>query len=337
MARPAPRGRDPRRRIRDGVLALVSVLIIGTLAYRLLGLTWVDAYYQTVITISTVGYTEVGAPVDATYRLVSSAVILGGCGVALYTIGAVFEVLMEGQLADALGRNRMEKTVEGMQDHTIVCGAGQVGRSITAAISGSGESVVVIDHDPDAARTVAVPVVAGDATDDDVLRRAGVSRARGLVAALDSDAANLYVTLSARQLNPELFIVSRANQREATTKLQRAGADRVVNPHQIGGTRMAALMLHPNVVDFLGETVTDGGLALRMAEHVVTGASPLAGHGLGATRLVEETGVTVLAIRHPDGSFVHRPDVDRRVAADDVLIVLGTHEQVDAFHRWLAR
>lgn len=331
--------RNPWDRTKGGLLAFLGVLVGGTLAYRALGLSWVEAYYQTVITVSTVGYTEVGSDISNTYRLVSSIVILFGTGVALYTLGVTFDALMEGQFRAQLGRNRMERAIEELQDHIVVCGAGQVGQAIVATVLQQGDDVVVIDTSPDEIDLDHLPgayLVAGDATDDLVLLKAGVDRARGLIIALDSDAANLYVTLSASQINTDLHIVSRANESSAKAKLLRAGAHRVVNPHEIGGNRMASLVLQPNVADFLGESMTDEDLQFRMSELPVTTAAQLADRTLAECGLVDATGVTLLAVRRPDGSFVHNPSGGYALTEGDVLIALGTPEQQHALTAWMA-
>ncbi len=327
---------DPWQRTRFGLLALAGLLTAGTVTYRLLGLGWIDAYYQTVITVSTVGYTEVGPSPTPLYRIVSSFVILGGVGITAYTIGVAFDGLMEGRLREQFGRTRMQREIDQLEGHVVVCGWGQVGQAIASALTGEGQDVVVIDRRPD---LEAGPgpnyLVTGDATDDTVLQAAGVGRARGLISALDDDSDNLWVTLSARSMNPELFIVSRSNGPGSGPKLLQAGADRVVNPHEIGGDRMASLMTHPNIVDFIGETMADRKLQIRLAEAEVGPSSLLVERPLGESGLAEATGVTMLAIRQVDGSFVHHPPPDHVLAAGDVLIVLGTPEQQYALRAWM--
>lgn len=328
-------GSDPWRPVTVGVAAVAAVMVAGTIAYTLLGLGPFDAFYQTLITVTTVGYTEVGDRSDTTYRMVTSAVIVVGVGVSLYTIGAAFEAVMEGALTDRLGRVRMERVLADVSDHVVICGCGQVGRSIARAVVADGSAVVVVDRDQAVVDRLGWPGVAGDATDDDVLRHAGVPRARALVVALDSDADNMYVTLSGRQLNPGLFIVTRANRAQAEAKLHQAGADRVVNPHQIGGDRMASFVTQPNVADFLGESMHDRRLEIRLREVEVTVSSGLAGQSLSDCDIVGATGVTVLAVRGADGTFDHRPRPDEPLDEGDVLITLGTPEQHYALRAWL--
>ncbi len=326
---------DPWRQVRVGVGALLGVLLAGTIAYSVIGLAPFDAFYQTLITISTVGYTEIGDEIGSSYRIVSALLILVGVGVALYTIGSAFEAIMEGTLSEHLGRARMRHTVEQMKDHVIVCGWGQVGRAISQSLRAKGEDVVIIDHREDLYDAAELPAVRGDATEDAILRRSGIERARGLVIAVDSAADCMYVTLTARSLNPKLFIVARANSAEAAPKLYQAGADRVVSPHEIGGARMASFVTHPNVADFLGEAMRNEELAVELHELEVPPESKLADRTLRDSGIGAATGVTVLAVRHADGSFVQSPDADTKIGAGDVPIVLGTARQMNALRSWL--
>ena len=235
--------RDPWTRFRAGLIGLVVVLVFGTGGYTVLGLGLLDSVYQTVVTVSTVGFRELG-DVGHRYQFFTIILIMFGTGTALYTLGVLLETLFEGHLNDQFGRRRMQKEIDGLRDHIVVCGYGQVGQAIAAELSGAGREVVVIDRRVDLGPDLLM-MVAGEATDDEVLARAGLGRARTLILALDSDADNLYVTLTARAMRSDLFIVARANSSAADPKLRRAGADQVVNPHEIGGHRMAALALEP--------------------------------------------------------------------------------------------
>ena len=332
---------DPWNRVVEAVAAFVGVLVLGTGAYRALGLGWLDAFYQTLITVSTVGYGEIGHEATPAYRAVSSGLILIGVGIGLYAVGQVFGALMEGRLTDHARRSNMRRNIDKTSDHVIVCGWGQVGRAIAAALMASGESVVVIDRVQDAGTADDVLMVTGEATDDDVLRAAGIERARSLVVALDGESDNLFVTLSGRDLNPELFIVTRAVGPSSAPKLVQAGADRVVNPHEIGAARMSSFVLQPNVADFLGETMSDRRFEVRLGEFAVHASRPgstsrsLTGRPLSESGLFEESGVTLLAVRHPDGSFTHHRDPDCVPYDGDVLIVLGTAAEHEAARLWL--
>jgi voltage-gated potassium channel len=308
---------------------LAGVVVVGTLGYIALGLSVLDAIYQCITTVFTVGFREVGE-VDGRWKVWTIIVIVFGVGTALYTLGVVVEGFVEGQVSDRKGRRGMERHIESMSDHVIVCGWGRVGRALAANLSNAPDALVVVDNDPVRLATVGGVYVEGDATDDEVLRRAGIELARALVAAIDGDAANLYVTLSARAMRPDLFIVARARNDSAEAKLRQAGATRVVNPQQIGGARMAALVDQPYVAEFLDVVMHDGSLEFRLEEVPVPEGSPLAGRSLGDARIRDLTGALILAMRAPDGTFHTNPGSDSRLAAGEVLIAIGTAPQLKA-------
>lgn len=326
--------RDTTRRARVALSALVLVIAGGTLGYVLFGFTLLDAAYQTVTTVTTVGFMEV-RPLRAGERVFTMVLIVFGVGTVLYALGALFEVLLEGHLRDQYGRRRMERSIGGMSGHVIVCGWGRVGRALAGFVNGAEHPVVVIDTDAARLEDIGLPYVVGDATEDDTLRRAGIERARALVAALDTDAGNLFVTVSARALHPELFIVARARVDSTEEKLLRAGADRVVNPQRIGGARMAAFVLQPNVAEFLDVVMHDGSLEFRLEEVRVPAGSGIVGTSLRDAHVRDRTGALVLALRHADGTFTTNPEPDARIAAGDVLIAVGTATQLRALESFV--
>jgi voltage-gated potassium channel len=259
--------------------------------------------------------------------------ILGGVGTVLYTLGALLEMLIEGQLRDILGRRRMERDIKTLSGHTIVCGWGRVGTTIAQYISGSGTPVVVIDEDPDRLAGCAYASVLGDATSDDVLVQAGIDRAGALVAAVSEDAANLFVVVSARALRPELFVVARVRSEANESKMLRAGANRVVNPQRIGGARMAAFVSQPHVAEFLDVVMHDGSLEFRLGEIAVGATSPAVGQSLRDAHLRDQTGALVLAIRTADGSFLTNPPPATTLESGHVLIAVGTQVQLDELRK----
>lgn len=322
---------DHTIRVRRGLLLLSLVTVVGCVGYTVLGLGPLDALYQTITTISTVGFREVGTEVDSqAYRLFTIFLILGGVGTAFYTLGVLLETLIEGRLTDQLWRRRMERTIESMSDHVIVCGWGRVGRTIARDIAAAGRDVVVVDIDPDRLVDLELPFVEGDATDDAVLNAASLGTASALVAALDSDAANLYVTLSGRSARPDLFIVARARVESAEPKLAQAGANRVVNPQYIGGERIAAMILQPSVADFLDVVMHDGSLEFRLAEVPVPEGSSVAEESLRDAHLRDRTGALVLAMRDAAGNFRTNPPPDTPILPGEVLIAIGTAAQLTA-------
>lgn len=321
------RTRDPWRRVQISVSAVLLIVAGGTLAYTVLGLSLLDALYQTVTTISTVGFREYGNT-TAAWKITTILVIVVGVGAALYTLGLVLETLVEGRLNDRWDRRRTERKIGAMRDHVIICGWGRVGRAIHAHLGGG--DAVVIDVDPERVASVEGEVVEGDATDDEVLKRAGIAHARCLIVALVNDADNVYVTLSARALRPDLMIVARARNEAAVAKLIQAGANRVVNPQQIGGARMAALATQPAVADFLDVVMHDGSLEFQLAEAMVGQRSTIVGRTLQEAQIRDITGALILAVRQPDGSFVTNPSSTHAFEAGQVLIAIGTASQITA-------
>ncbi len=320
---------DPWQRVRRSALVLGLVLLAGTLAYYALGLSVLDALYQTVTTISTVGFREYGDP-DTAWKITTLVVILVGVGSALYTLGVFLETLVEGRLTDRLERRRATRRIARMEGHVIVCGWGLVGRTIASHLQGTATDVVVVDNDAARVALVDGVALAGDATDDDVLRAAGIERAATLIAALSTDADNLYITLSARALRPDLFIVARARLESAEPKLAQAGANRVVNPQKIGGARMAALAVQPAVADFLDVVMHDGSLEFRLGEVRLQLGSALVGHTLRSAQIRDRTGALILAVRAPDGTFLTNPTPEVVLQADHTLIAIGTGGQLAA-------
>ena len=315
--------------MRFGLGALGLTLIAGTIGYLLLGLSPLNAVYQTVTTVSTVGYGEI-EPLSTTGRVFTIVLILVGVGTALFTFTVLLETVVEGHVGDLLGRRRMEREIAGLHGHLIVCGWGRVGKAIGEYVSHAGQQVVVIDRDAERVEGMPHLSVVGDVTDDAVLRHAGIDRARVLVAAVDSDADNVYVTLSARTLRPDLLIVARSRSESADEKLRRAGANRVVNPQRIGGDRMAAFALQPHVVDFLDIVMHDRSLEFRLEEVAVPATSALAGTSLRDAQIRERTGAMILAMRQPDQQFVTNPPPETVVQPEHILIAIGTAAQLEA-------
>jgi voltage-gated potassium channel len=317
------------RRLRLALALLATVFVVGTVGYVVLGFSWLDAAYQTVTTVATVGFREV-EPLDDAGQIFTILLILVGVGTALYTFSVVLEMLLEGHLSQLFGRRRMERQIAAMHGHVIVCGWGRVGRAIGEELRAAGSEMVAIDVDVNRVAQDDIAAVVGDATEDRVLEHAGLSRARALIAALSTDAGNLFVTLSARSLRPDLFIVARARVEETEEKLRRAGADRVVNPQSIGGARIAAFVLQPNVTEFLDVVMHDRGLQFRLEEILVPAQSSVAGQSIRDAHLRDRTGALVLALRGEDGQFATNPPPDTTIEPGQVLIAIGTPAELDA-------
>ena len=315
------------RRVQVALAGLAAVVVVGTIGYASFGFGILDALYQTVTTVFTVGFQEVH-PFSPGARVFTIFLIIGGVGVALYALGSMLELLIEGQLREIVGRRRMERDIHRLEGHTIICGWGRVGQTIARFSGGVGESVVIVDRDPDRLAECLHPSVLGDATDDEVLERAGITRAKAVVAAVADDAANLFIIVSARAINPDAFLVARARSERNESKMLRAGANRVVNPQQIGGARMAAFVHQPHVAEFLDVVMHDGSLEFRLAELLVTADSAIAGQTLRDTMLRQRTGALVLAIRTPAGEFVTNPPATTALEPGHVLIAVGTEAQL---------
>ncbi|MFE3755845.1 potassium channel family protein [Nocardia tengchongensis] len=317
------------RRVIRVLSAFLLVTVVGTMGYRLLGFGYLDALYQTVTTITTVGFREVH-PLSPTGQVFTMALILFGAGTVFYMFGVLLEALIEGHVHQHLERRRMDHRIQRLHGHVIVCGWGRVGHSTAQYLSGLGKSIVVVDRDPQRLENLEFPYILGDVTDDAVLEAAGIQHAQALIAALDSDADNVYVTLSSRALRNDLIIIARARTESSKSKLLRAGANRAVNPQLIGGRRMAAFALQPNVAEFLDVVMHDENLEFRIEEIEIGPDSPLLDRSVVEAAPRDTAGALVLAIRTGDGRFIANPHGDTRLRTGTILIALGTEPQLDA-------
>jgi voltage-gated potassium channel len=314
-------------------LFFAAVLAVGTAGYVLIeGWNLTEALYMTVITISTVGFTEVH-PLTTGGRWFTTILILVGVGGAAYLFSTVADYIVTGELRGTLEKRRMQKKADLMQDHYIVCGYGRVGKQVVQELQAHGAPVVVIDNDPDKAglpATIGLTYIVGDASDDTVLRQAGVERARGLIAATGTDAENVFITLSARAIQRNLTIVARGILADAERKLRKAGADHVILPHAIGGRRMAGVLMRPTVVDFLDVVMHSEDLELWLEDIPIRPDCPLANCSVRLAQIRTRTGANVLAIRTVQGQLITHVDPDYVLQAGDFLVALGTRPQLRA-------
>ena len=312
------------------MLALLAVTVFGTVGYLLLGFTLLEASYQTVTTVATVGFREV-RPLTPTGQVFTMVLIVIGVGVVLYNLAVVAEAVTEGHLRQNLEERRMSKDIAAMRGHVIVCGYGRVGRSAADFLQSTGETVVIVDNDPTrfADLDPSVPRVIGDVTRDEFLVAAGLAHARAVVVCLESDADTVYTTLSARALRPDVVIVARARTTGSKTKLQLAGANRAVNPQRIGGRRLAAFALQPDVAEFLDVVMHEDTLDWRIQQVPVEAGSGLVDRGVGFCR--EQTGVLPLAVRRSrDSALEANPSPELTLPVGAMLIVLGTQSELAA-------
>lgn len=307
-------------------------VLTGTLGFVVIeGWSWFDALYMTVITLSTIGYGETH-PLSTAGRAFTMALILGGVFAFVFASTETIRTIISGEIRDALGKQRMERQLAELRDHLIVCGYGRMGRLVCEEFSSQGISFVVVDRDEEAVADFSMPLgiaIHGEATSDDVLKRAGIDRARALVTVVASDADNLYTTMSARLLNEKLFIVARAEDAQSEQKLQRAGANRVVSPYRIGGKRVAQAVLRPTVMDFLELATQTQHLELQIEEARIAAKSPLVGSTLQDSRLRKDLGIIIVAIKKSSGRMVFNPAPETALEIGDILIAMGDRQQLD--------
>jgi len=320
---------DPRVRIALGLLALAALVSMGTSGYMLIERwSFLDAFFMTITTVTTVGYREV-RPLDTSGRIFTSVLVLFGVGTAFYLLTTFVALVIEGDLGAAFGWTRMKSRIGQLSGHYILCGFGRVGEEIAREFTGRELPFVVVENNPDAlqrALDAGYLVIEGDAASDEVLLEAGVMRARTLLAASDSDSGNTYITLTAKALNPRVFVVARAGKRESEPRVRRAGADRVISPYIISGRRMALSALQPSIVDFFDTLAVERNRDQILAEIEVSSDSGLL--GLFVRQFLEHVSVSVLGLQRASGELIVGPREDVRLEDGDRLIVLGPDTEI---------
>ena len=323
-----------RLSLRTALLLFAALIAVGTVGYMLTE-GWPPglALYAAVTTLATLGTERPTTPAGMAFTTVY---VLVGVGAAFYVLGALVVFVMEGQLGQTVRRRRMERAIERLRGHFIICGYGRVGREIVTEFEREGASFVLVDVNQQSLDEAAAKghlVIMGSPASDDVLRRAGIETARGLIAATDNDAENVYVTLAARGLRPDLFIVARANYPDAESKLQRAGADRIISPYSVGGRRMAMLALRPHSVEFVDTVLYSTGMGgdLLLEDLQVAEGSPLAGLTVGEVRR-RMPDVNVLAVKKGERMILN-PGAEVPLTGGDVLVAIGTATQLQALEQ----
>lgn len=329
-----------RKELVVGAIALFGVALIGTLWYKLIeGWSWSDAAYMTVITLATVGYSETN-PLGNRGRLFTISLILMGVIVIGYIVNRFTEALVQGYFQEGIRLRQRRRLIDRLTEHYILCGFGRTGRQVALEFQAEGIPFVIIDsqvEQVEAAQILDVIAIQGDATLDETLLQVGIERAICIVAALPSDAENLYTILSAKTLNPQIRAIARASSEEAVQKLQRAGADAVVSPYITGGRRMASAALRPQVMDFVDGILTGADRSFYMEEFLLDAQTcPIVGQTLRDARLRSQTGSLVLAIRRADGNLIAGPNGDTMLVPGDLLICMGTAEQLRDLNRILS-
>jgi len=318
----------PFKRLWLIAVAMAFVLAAGTIGLALIeGYPLFDAFYMTLFTVTTVGYSEL-RPLSHAGRIFNSFIILFGVTVMFFAIGAMTQAIIQLELGDIFDKRRIRRMIDNLANHYIICGYGRVGRGAAQELRIAGAPFVVVERDPErAGQAVREGLLAltADSTRDETLHAAGVKRARGLIAALGTDADNLFVILSAKTLNPMLNLAARVSEEEAEQKLRRAGADAVIAPYAITGHRLAQALLRPHVSQFLDFTENSPELDVAIEQIRVSDASPLVSKSLQQAQLRRDLGVVVLAMRKSSGKMVFNPPADAAIEGGDYLIVMGRH------------
>lgn len=317
---------NPISHLRYSLLILVAIVTLGTVGYSFIE-DWplFDSLYMTIITLATVGFREI-APLSDQGKAFTILLIVFGASIIAYSAGSLIRFTVEGQLRQIMGRKKVEKQIGKIEAHYIVCGYGRIGNLICKEFQAKPLPFVVVEKDPELCAKLAeegVLFVQGDATDDETLETAGIRRAKGLITAVTSDTENVYITLTARGLNPSLFILARSGEEGSELKLRRAGASKVISPYVIGATRMAQAILRPSVVDFIEIATAGHNLELQLEEIRIRNSSRLAGKNLINSGIRKDLGIIIVGIKKGDGNMVFNPASETLIEAGDVLITLG--------------
>ena len=324
----------PIRRLREALVLLLAVGVSGAIGYHLLAkLGWLDAWYMAITTLFTVGFREMGDVNDST-KFFTIFYLVTGLGVATYAVSNLTALIVEGDLQGYMRERRMEKRMESLSNHVIVCGFGKMGFQAAWEMKQAGVPFVIIEKDSSKGKTNprfdGDLFLHGDALDEAVLEKAGITRARGLISALTSDADNVLVTLTARQMAPQLPIVARSAKLGIENKLKAAGATHIVSPYEIGGRRMAALLLKPETMNFFDVVLHNDQLELGMERIQVDPNSPLVGHTMRDSRLRDSTGALIVGINREGVGLHFNPKGDETFQAGDELLVMGPSPALEA-------
>jgi len=325
--------------VAKGIGLLAGILCFGTVGYMVIE-KWnvLDALYMTVITITTVGFGEI-RPISEPGRIFTIVLIFFGIGIVAYILGLVAQTMVVFQMTKILGRRKLGLKKKSMKDHYIICGYGRIGKTICQELVSSDIPVLVVDMEQEIKlqlEEAGIPYILDDATNEEILVEARIDRAKGLVSVVSSDADNLFITMTARGLNPDLFIITRTDDEKNQKKFLRAGANRVFLPYVIGGQRMAHTIVKPAVMSFLELTVHDRNIALEMEELLVQEGSRLAGANLVESGIRQELNIIIVAIRKSEGEMIFNPSSQTRMEKGDTLIALGHKRDLEKLKRILS-
>lgn len=318
-------------RLRISIILLFAVILAGTIGYSVFeDMPVFDAFYMTVITISSVGFSEI-KPLSQVGRIITIIVIVSGISVLTYTLGQVARIFVEGELQRILGRRKLEKQISKLNDHYIICGSGRIGTIISRELSDENIPFVVIEQDSEKVTQLEEDhflYLNMDATSEEALLQAGLKKAKGIVTAVKSDADNVFITLTAKGLRPDIFVLARASDVQNESKILRAGATRVVCPYLFGGRRMAQILKKPTVIDFIDSAMMDSQLGLSMEEAVIGPASDLIGKTLIDSQIRQRFGVIIVAIKKPTREMIFNPTPTEKLESEDTIVVIGKKEDL---------
>ena len=319
------------KRLRSALVMFLGIIGIGTFGYHYFEhMPLFEAFYMTIITISTVGFSEI-APLSNVGRMITVVIIILGISVGTYTIGIIVKWFVEGELQKVFWRLKVKKQISELKNHYIICGFGRIGRTICSELEADEIDFVIIEQDVceieeiDRERYLFLEM---DATTEEALLEAGIMEARGLVTAVNSDANNVFITLTAKGLRPDIFVLARASEERNEEKLLKAGATRVISPYLIGARRMAQVLRRPTVVDFIDVAMMGNHLGLVMEEATLSKQSPFIGKSLIESNLRRDYGVIIVAIKKKSGEMVYNPMPSEVLEEDDVIVVIGKKDDL---------
>ncbi|MGD9241238.1 MAG: potassium channel protein, partial [Desulfobacterales bacterium] len=319
------------KKLRYSLLMLIGIIALGTCGYYFVEhMPLFEAFYMTIITLSTVGFSEV-IPLSQTGRSITVIIIILGISVGAYTIGMLVRALVEGELVKIFGRRKVQKQISGLKNHFIICGFGRIGRIVCSELDNDKFDFVIIEQDPSVIEQIEARkylYLDMDATSEEALMQAGIMEAKGIVTAVNSDANNVFITMTAKSLRPDVFVLARASEEQNEAKLFRAGATRVVSPYLIGGRRIAQMLKKPTVVDFVDIAMMGSHLGLMIEEATIGDNSSLIGKNLIDSHLRKDYGVIIVAIKKISGDMVFNPMPSEKLEAGDVIVVLGKKEDL---------
>lgn len=315
----------------------LMILAFGTFGYHIVeDMGFFESFYMTIITVSTVGFSEIKS-FSVAGRVITMIVIVTGIGAFTYILVQITKAFVEGELRIILGRRKLEKNIQKLKNHWIICGYGRIGKIICDELAAEGIKFVVIEQDP--GKTAELDerylYLNMDATSEEALMEAGIMSAKGIVTAVYSDADNVFITLTAKGLRSDIFVLSRASEPANEGKLLRAGASRVMSPYQIGGSRMAQVLKRPTVMDFIDSAMMKSELGLSLEEAVIGDRSELAGKTLLENNMRRDYGVIIVAIKKPTNEMIFNPVPTEKLEAGDVIVVIGKSNELKRLNKVL--